>query len=72
MDQRGREGGLGKAVASQRYSGFAEEVGGRTHVFLDRAEQVDELRDYERLCASGEGFVYAAMIRLMMRHLART
>jgi putative transposase len=31
----------------------------------------DELRDYERLCASGEAFVYAAMSRLMLRRLAR-
>jgi putative transposase len=29
-------------------------------------------KDYERLCASGEAFVYAAMIRLMLRRLART
>jgi putative transposase len=29
-------------------------------------------RDYERLCASGEAFVYAAMSRLMVRRLART
>ena len=27
--------------------------------------------DYERLCASGEAFVYAAMIRLMTRRIAR-
>jgi hypothetical protein len=27
--------------------------------------------DYERLCASGEALVYAAMIRLMRRRLAR-
>jgi transposase len=27
--------------------------------------------DYERLCASAEAFVYAAMIRLMVRRLAR-
>ena len=26
--------------------------------------------DYERLCASGEAFVYAAMTRLMVRRLA--
>lgn len=37
-----------------------------------RAEQKAELRDYERLCASEEAFVvYAAMIRLMVRRLAR-
>jgi putative transposase len=28
-------------------------------------------RDYERLCASAEAFIYAAMIRLMVRRLAR-
>lgn len=28
-------------------------------------------KDYERLCASGEAFVYAAMSRLMLRRLAR-
>ena len=28
-------------------------------------------KDYERLCATGEAFVYAAMMRLMVRRLAR-
>jgi putative transposase len=28
-------------------------------------------KDYERLCASAEALVYAAMIRLMVRRLAR-
>ena len=28
-------------------------------------------KDYERLCATGEAFVYAAMIRLLVRRLAR-
>ena len=27
--------------------------------------------DYERMCASGESFVYAAMSRLMLRRLTR-
>ncbi len=27
-------------------------------------------KDYERLCATGEAFVYAAMIRLMVKRLA--
>jgi hypothetical protein len=27
--------------------------------------------NYERLCASGEALVYAAMIRLMVRRLTR-
>jgi transposase len=28
-------------------------------------------KDYERLCATGDSFVYAAMTRLMVRRLAR-
>jgi putative transposase len=28
-------------------------------------------KDHERLCSSAEAFVYAAMIRLMVRRLAR-
>jgi putative transposase len=28
-------------------------------------------KDYERLCATGEAFVYTAMTRLMVRRLAR-
>ena len=28
-------------------------------------------KDYERLCASGEAFIYVAMSRLMVRRLAR-
>jgi putative transposase len=28
-------------------------------------------KEYERLCATGEAFVYAAMTRLMVRRLAR-
>jgi transposase len=28
-------------------------------------------KDYERLCATGEAFVYAAMTRLMVRRLVR-
>ena len=38
----------------------------------DLPQQEDELRDYERLCASGEAFVYAAMSRLMVRRLTRS
>ena len=29
-------------------------------------------KDYEKLCASGEAFVYAAMSRLMLRRLSRS
>ena len=39
---------------------------------LSRIDQQRRMsKDYERLCASGEALVYAAMIRLMTRRLAR-
>jgi putative transposase len=60
-----------KLMPPRRLRGVAEEVGGGAYARLDLSEQEDELRDYERLCASGEALVYAAMIRLMTRRLAR-
>src|SRR5215207_3071713 len=41
----------------------------RTIAWIDQNRRMS--KDYERLCASGEAFVYAAMIRLMTRRLAR-
>ena len=62
---------MAQAVAAQGLPGAAEEVGGGAYAVLDRPAKEDELRDYERLCASAEAFVYAAMIRLMTRRIAR-
>jgi len=42
----------------------------RTFSWIDHNRRMS--KDYERLSASGEGFVYAAMIRLMRRRLVRT
>jgi transposase len=42
----------------------------RTFSWIEKNRRMS--KDYERLCASGEAFVYAAMIRLMTRRLART
>jgi transposase len=42
----------------------------RTIAWIDQNRRMS--KDYERLCASGEVLVYAAMIRLMTRRLART
>ena len=42
----------------------------RTFSWLGRNRRMS--KDYERLCASAEAFVYAAMIRLMVRRLARS
>jgi putative transposase len=41
----------------------------RTIAWIDQQRRMS--KDYEKLCASGEAFVYAAMIRLMTRRLAR-
>jgi putative transposase len=42
----------------------------RTFSWIDHNRRIS--KDYERfLCASGEAFVYAAMIRLMTRRLTR-
>jgi transposase len=42
----------------------------RTIAWIDHNRRM--IKDYERfLCASGEAFVYAAMIRLMTRRLVR-
>ena len=44
-------------------------VVGRTFSWLGQNRRMS--KDYERLCASAEAFVYAAMVRLMVRRLAR-
>jgi putative transposase len=40
----------------------------RSFAWIDHNRRMS--KDYERLCASGEAFVYAAMSRLMLRRLA--
>jgi putative transposase len=41
----------------------------RTFSWIEQNRRMS--KDYERLCASGEALVYAAMIRLMTRRLTR-
>jgi putative transposase len=41
----------------------------RTFSWLDQNRRMS--KDYERLCATSEAFIYAAMTRLMVRRLAR-
>ena len=62
---------MAEADAATRLRGIAEALGGGAHLLVALSEQEDEPMDYERLCASEEAFVYAAMIRLMVRRLAR-
>jgi hypothetical protein len=52
---------LAKAFATERIPSTSPPVGSGAHFWLDLPQPEDELRDYERLCASGEAFVYAAM-----------
>jgi hypothetical protein len=71
VGQGGQEGELARADAAARLGGFASQVGGGAHLLLALSEQEDGPMDYDRLCASAEVFIYAAMIRLMVRRLAR-
>ena len=48
---------------------FCEQSIERTFSWVGQNRRMS--KDYERLCASAEAFVYAAMIRLMVRRLAR-
>ena len=41
----------------------------RTFSWLSQNRRMS--KDYERLCATGEAFIYVAMIRLMVKRLAR-
>ena len=66
-----REDRLAEAHAAERLSSVAQEVGGLERTFSWLSQNRRMSKDYERLCASAEAFVYAAMIRLMARRLAR-
>lgn len=55
---------------AQEVRGSASTPVGRADLFLVGAEPQDE-KDYERLAATSEAFVYVAMLRLMARRLAR-
>jgi hypothetical protein len=57
--------------AAEGFPGPAQEVGGGAHLQVDLSQPEDGQKDYERWCATGEAFVYAAMTRLMVRRLAR-
>jgi putative transposase len=70
MGQRGRERRLAQTVAPEGFVVLPRRwVVERTLAWIDQQRRMG--KDYERLCASGEALVYAAMIRLMTRRLAR-
>jgi hypothetical protein len=71
MGQGGESYRLGEAHAAERLPGATEEVGSGADLLLVEPQPKNEQGLRERLCASAEAFVYAAMIRLMVRRLAR-
>jgi len=73
MGQRRQKDRLAEAhgAEAEGLSGLGEAVGGGAVLRLALPQSPYEPRDYERLCATGEAFVYVAMTRLMVRRLAR-
>jgi putative transposase len=71
MGQGGQGGGLAEVDTAER--GFQvlprRWVVERTFAWISHNRRMT--KDYERLCTTGEAFVYAAMTRLMVRRLAR-
>jgi hypothetical protein len=70
--KRGCRGRSGEAVAAARLPGPTSQVGGCTHLLLDRPQPQDELRDYDRLTETSDAFIYVAMSCLMVKRLARS
>jgi hypothetical protein len=71
VGQGRRDARLAEVHAAARVRCPTEKMGSGADDRLDRAENRRMSKDYERSCASGEALVYAAMIRLMTRRLAR-
>ena len=70
MGQGGKGGALAEADATEGFPcPTAKVVVERTFAWISHNRRM--AKDYERLCATGEAFVYAAMTRLMVRRLAR-
>ena len=70
MGQGGHQDRLAEDDAAAGVGGPASALGGgATFSWLGQNRRLS--KDYERLCASEEAFVYAAMIRLMVRRLVR-
>ena len=66
----GKRDRLAESHATQGFPGVVEEpYVERTFAWISHNRRMS--KDYERLCATGEAFVYAAMTRLMVRRLAR-
>jgi transposase len=71
VDKGGQGSGLAEVDAAQRLPALATYrwVVERTFAWISHNRRM--AKHYERLCATGEAFVYVAMTRLMVRRLAR-
>jgi hypothetical protein len=70
MGKGGARDRVAEVGAAPRLRGPAPSVGRGADVpWLCHNRRMSE--DYERLCATSEAFVYATMVRLMVRRLAR-
>jgi len=68
--KEGREMGLSKLPKRTAFEKLPLQwVAERTFVCISHNRRMS--KDYERSCATGEAFVYAAMTRLMVRRLTR-
>jgi hypothetical protein len=62
---------LAEAASTSRLRDSAETLGRGTYLLVAESQNGRLSKDHERLCATSEAFVYAAMIRLTVRRLAR-
>jgi putative transposase len=68
--KEGREMDLGKLPKRKSFENLPRRwVAERTFAWIGHNRRMG--KDYERLCATGEALIYAAMTRLMVRRLAR-
>jgi len=73
MVQRGCSDRSGGALfGAKKGRGSASPVGGRADLFSWLGQNRRTSKDYERLAATSEAFIYVAMSRLMVRRLARS
>ena len=70
MSQRGAKDRVAEVGARRGFELLSRRwVAERTFAWLCHNRRMRQ--DYERLCATSEAFVYAAMVRLMVRRLVR-
>ena len=72
VGQGSQEGRLAEAASAARIASVASWMGGGTLFLAWICHSRLMAKDYERLCASEQALVYAAMSRLIVRRLART